>query len=422
MAFRIYQCEQCKHKFKFDYTNVLGPTWKTLDEAEADSKVEEYEKNSTFSKDNIKLCLKCLEKHKEKKEEEKNKYDLVLQQNRNDKDYQKFREELEGKLDMKPGYARIALSDVKYEIEKEEEKNTPEQEKTPETEKDEQKKLQEEKEKLEKEENELKQKLEQLIKETSEKENQLDNLVKELEKANKDEKEFWKDFNSFEKNILELEKEKNIIQTQNTTLEKSIKKLSTSNIFGDLFQISFSDKVGIINYCRMAYSGSQGYDELNAGWGYIALLTKILAFKFGFESKKIRLKEIGNYTKVEVISNGIGKSYWLSVSENSRSIESFNLGMKFYLEYFNEFFTFLTKNRIISLNKPNDPHFKIANDSINDKSIIFEQSKAEEWNQCIKYLLTFLKYLITQVLKAEDDSFNTILEKTAILNPPSQIK
>ena len=172
----------------------------------------------------------------------------------------------------------------------------------------------------------------------------------------------------------------------------------------------------------MAYSGSQGYDELNAGWGYIALLTKILAFKFGFESKKIRLKEIGNYTKVEVLANGSAKCYWLSVSENSRSIESFNLGMKFYLEYFNEFFTYLNKNGLISLNKPNDFQFKIANDSINDKSIIFEQSKVEEWAQCIKYLLTFLKYLITQVLKAEDESFKTVLEKISILNNPSQTK
>ena len=421
MAFRVYQCEQCKLKFKFDYTKILGPAWEKFDEKEADRKVEEYEKNSTFSKDETKLCLTCLEELKKKKEEEKSKFDLVIEQNRQDKDYQKFRDEFERKLDMKPGYARIALSDMKYEMEKEEQ-NKLEQEKLTETEKDEQTKQQEEKEKLEKEENELKQKVEQLNKEISEKETQLDNLVKELEKENKEEKEFWKDFNSFEKNILELEKEKNIVQKQNATLEMSIKKLSTSNIFGDLFQISFSDKVGIINYCKMAYSGSQGYDELNAGWGYIALLTKILAFKFGFESKKIRLKEIGNYTKVEVLANGSAKCYWLSVSENSRSIESFNLGMKFYLEYFNEFVTFLNKNRLISLNKPNDFQFKIANDSINDKSIIFEQSKVEEWAQCIKYLLTFLKYLITQVLKAEDESFKTVLEKISILNNPSQTK
>ena len=38
------------------------------------------------------------------------------------------------------------------------------------------------------------------------------------------------------------------------------------------------------------------------------------------------------------------------------------------------------------------------------------------------HLLTFLKYLITQVLKAEDESFKTVLEKISILNNPSQTK
>ena len=130
----------------------------------------------------------------------------------------------------------------------------------------------------------------QLEESVKEKEKELDLLFKELENVSKEENNFWEDYNNCEKNIYNTQKQKAFIENQTLILTKQIKSLSISNIFSDLFNINFSDKKGTINYCKMAYTTSNtSYDEMNAGWGYIVFLTKILANKFNFESTKWNL-------------------------------------------------------------------------------------------------------------------------------------
>lgn len=259
----------------------------------------------------------------------------------------------------------------------------------------------------------LKKDLEQLSNESAENEQTLINLIQEYMSLLKTEETFWNDFNILERSLYLLEKKQTLISNQSKTIKQEIKNCSSANIFGDLFIISFSDKLGTINGCRMGdETNSNNYDEVNAGWGYIIFLTRILSCKFGFESNKYILKPRGNYSKIKTKSNQ--KKYELSLSDNSRTLEKFNEGMKAFLDYIKEFYDYLVVNKKI-LSKKSDFDFKIMNDCINNKSIILGQSKPEDWAQCIKYLLTFLKYLITQVLKGEDDEYKKIIEKASLI-------
>jgi hypothetical protein len=61
--------------------------------------------------------------------------------------------------------------------------------------------------------------------------------------------------------------------------------------------------------------------------------------------------------------------------------------------------------------------YKIEGDKINDKSIKYEQNKWDEWCQCVKWLLTILKYYVTLVLEAENKSYKNILVKANIIYP-----
>jgi hypothetical protein len=252
-----------------------------------------------------------------------------------------------------------------------------------------------------------------------EKEKELDALFKELETVSKEENNFWEDYNNCEKNIYNTQKQKAFIENQTLILTKQIKSLSISNIFSDLFNINFSDKKGTINYCKMAYTTSNtSYDEMNAGWGYIVFLTKILANKFNFESTKYNLVYYGNYSylqkkDIKDQDNDENNKFELSISDNSRTLERFNTAMKKFMEYFGEFYAFLGRKPDLKLD---EFELEINGECIEGKSICLDTNKAEEWGQCIKYLLTILKFLLTQVLKIEDDAYKSILENAKILS------
>ena len=393
MEQKKFQCEKCKAWFKFDYSTTLGMDLSVLSESQSDEKIKDYLQNVNFSLDKVKYCMECLKSIIKEMEIDNS----IITGDTSISNYDYYKDKFVEKHSFEPFFSSYLMTQLRNEMQKYGELNSEE---------------------ILKEESELKEKLAKLTEEANKSEEAVDNLVKQLDLVNQDEHKFWTDFNNFEKNILLLEKEKNVVQNRNSLIEKQIKSLSTSNIFGDLFQISFSDKVGIINYCKMNSPSSQSYDEINAGWGYIAFLTKILACKFNFDSKKYRISDIGNYTKIEEISTKT--TYYLSLSDNSRTLEEFNKGMRAFLAYFQEFVDYLKREKIISEQKMNGFKFEIINDRINGKGIAYDSNKAEEWTQCIKYLLTFLKFLITQVLQQEDKAFSAIIEKTKIFNPPVQ--
>ena len=87
--------------------------------------------------------------------------------------------------------------------------------------------------------------------------------------------------------------------------------------------------------------------------------------------------------------------------------------MKKFMEYFGEFYAFLGRKPDLKLD---EFELEINGECIEGKSICLDTNKAEEWGQCIKYLLTILKFLLTQVLKIEDDAYKSILENAKILS------
>ena len=257
--------------------------------------------------------------------------------------------------------------------------------------------------------------LNDLKKIVEENESNLKKLLKELENVEEKEVNFCDDFRDLEMKIYSVEKDLAKSNDIKLDYENKIKSFSNTNIFSELFQISFNDKYGIINGCKFCDPNvSNNSDSINGGWGYIVLLTKLLAIKYNFESKKYDLIPGGNFSK---IVEKEGNNEYELILTDVKIKDKFNNAMVVYLEYLDEFLNYLVKEGKLET-KNEDICPKINEDKINNKGIRIEigKEKLEDWYQCMKYLLTILKFLICQVLIDENQAYKETIDNIDIIN------
>lgn len=191
-----------------------------------------------------------------------------------------------------------------------------------------------------------------------------------------------------------------------------ISQFTSTHILSDLFVITISSKIATINGKRIGERILDAKDirdnETNSGLGYILLLTAILSYKFGFVSSRYELITGTNLSLIKAKGNEM--MYELTIPSGVKTFEKFNEAAKVFLEYFAEFYEYLIKTKLIIINK-NDFQFNIVKDCINGKSINLDINKLQNWNQCMKLLLTELKFLLTQVIKNEDNKYKNIIDK-----------
>ena len=369
---KIYRCMDCGKEFIFNYEG-LGFEEDKNNPEEFEKKVKEYTQQlGVFSEINI--CFNCLQPLKTSK-------DFTLNINREDKE-------------------NIQETCKKYLNELKEKCGKEEEDLKKYTDEEEEKKLKE---------------LNELQKQVDDNEANLNNLLKELEKTEENETNFCDDFRDLEMKIYSVEKDLSKSNDIKLNYENKIKSFSNTNIFSELFQISFNDKFGIINGCKFCDPNvSNNFDNINGGWGYIVLLTKLLSIKYNFNSQKYDLIPIGNFSK---IVEKEGKIEYEILLNDVKIKDKFNNAMGKYLEYLDEFLTFLIKEQKIE-KKNEDICPKICGDKINNKCIKIQnvKDKLEDWYQCMKYLLTILKFLICQVLIDENQAYKETIDNIDIIN------
>ncbi len=369
---KAFRCMDCGKEFDFDYPNLnldIDPN----DIEDIQNKIRESNKQFGILTE-INICSSCLQPLITSK-------DFSLNFNR------------ENKVNIEETCKKY-IADLKEKFSKEEE--------------DLKKYSIEEEEKKQKELNDLKKLVE-------ENESNLKNLLKELENVEQKETNFCDDFRDLEMKIYSVEKDLSISNDIKLDYENKIKSFSNTNIFSELFQISFNDKFGIINGCKFCDPNiSNNSDSINGGWGYIVLLTKLLSIKYNFESKKYDLIPGGNFSKI--IEKEGNTEYELIITD-VKIKDKFNKAMTVYLEYLDEFINFLVKERKIET-KNEDICPKISGEKINNKDIRIEngKEKLEDWYQCMKYLLTILKFLICQVLIDENQAYKETIDNIDIIN------
>lgn len=373
MASKLFKCFVCGKEFTFDYGNLI----KDLDLTNPDNPknkdlITSYNRDMNFPME-TNICMNCLDKLQTNKDisfgnqREDNANVQSICETRIEELKTKFKDESE-------------FSDFTEEIEQS-----------------------------------TLSKLNDIKKEVTKNEIKLQTLLGELKKASQKEQKFWDEYKNFEKNIFEVEKNLSRSNDINLEYQKKIKSFAGSNIFSDLFQISFSDKFAIINGCKFCDPTNSGnYDMISAGWGYVVLLTKLIAVRYEFNSNNFELVPEGNYSFIEEKA-GKKKIYELTANEMSIAKGSFNLAMEKYLCFLKEMMSnLLTLKKIETKNEDFCP--KIDGDKVGEKSIRFESSRQEDWYQCMKYLLTILKFLISQILIQENKSYKATIDTIELIN------
>ena len=367
-----FRCMDCGKEFDFDYSG-LGIDVDINDPEDIKNKIKKYNQSYGIFYQ-VNMCNSCLQPLKTSKD-----FSLNIK-----------REDEVNKQETSKKY----IADLKDKFKNEEEELIK-------------KYSAEEEEKKLKELNDLKKVVE-------ENESNLKNLIKELENVEDQENNFCDDFKDLEMKIYSVEKDLSISNDIKLDYENKIKSFSGTNIFSELFQISFNDKYGIINGCKFCDpTVSNNSDSINGGWGYIVLLTKILSIKYNFESKKYDLIPNGNFSEIAVKG---GERHEIIITD-VKIRDKFNNAMCMYLEYLEEFLNFLIKEgKIETKNEEICP--KITGDKINNKCIKIEngKEKLEDWYQCMKYLLTILKFLICQVLIDENKAYKETIDNIDIIN------
>ena len=367
-----FKCMDCGRDFEFVFTDIsldIDPD----DNEDIINKVREFNRNSGIYSE-INLCNSCLLPLIKEKESASSKETEDSQ--RIEETTKKYIEELKKRFNNEEEELK------KYTIEEEAKK--------------------------EKELNDLKKIVE-------ENETNLKKLLKELENVEEKEVNFCDDFRDLEMKIYSVEKDLAKSNDIKLDYENKIKSFSNTNIFSELFQISFNDKYGIINGCKFCDPNvSNNSDSINGGWGYIVLLTKLLAIKYNFESKKYDLIPGGNFSK---IVEKEGNNEYELILTDVKIKDKFNNAMVVYLEYLDEFLNYLVKEGKLDT-KNEDICPKINEDKINNKGFRIEIGKEqlEDWYQCMKYLLKILKFLICQVLIDENQAYKETIDNIDIIN------
>lgn len=371
---KIYRCVDCLKEFYFDYSDLpIEFDLQNPDSEENLEKIKNYSRNVNFQVE-INICQDCL---------------------------QFIRENSTTSMDNRRE-ANINVKKVCQErIEELKNKKEPEEEF---------KDYNEEKEK------ELKEKLEQMKKEVNENENKLQNLLTNLESTEKKEEEFWKEYKNLEKDVFSVER--NLSQSNDVILDyqNKIKSFEGNNIFSDLFEISINEKFGIINGCSfndpLNYSH---FDNINAGWGYIAFLTKLISIKYRIEVVNYDLIPLGNFSVIRTKINNRVEQFELYLTDKQNSKIIFNVAMFKYLDYLNSIMNYLYEHKILE-EKKMEMCPKIEGDKINGRSITIDSEHLDNWYQAMKNLLIILKFLISQILSQENKAFKNTIDTVELIN------
>ena len=265
-------------------------------------------------------------------------------------------------------------------------------------------------------ENIIKEKLDQIKNEINLNENKLQKLLGDLEEAEKNEEKFWKEFKNLEKNIFKIDRDLSQNEDINLIYSNKIKSFAGSNIFTDLFDISVNDKYGMINGC--SFNDPSNYthlDNINAGWGYIVFLTKLIAIKYKVDLNNYELIPLGNFSVIKAKINDKFEQFDLYLTEKQNSKITFSIAMVKYLEYLNELLKYLLQQNIFE-QKAMEICPKIDGDKINGVSIQMKMENLENWYQAMKNLLIILKFLIAQILSQENKAYKGTMDIVDLIN------
>ena len=271
------------------------------------------------------------------------------------------------------------------------------------------------------------------------------NLEAEALTLDEDEEAFWRSRNAF---ALELSSFWNQRDAFNAAYEhdsQQLEQLRRTNVYNDALHITSDGTFATINGLRLGRlppKHAVDWAEINAAWGYAALLLATVANKLGFDFSGYRVKPMGSTSHIEkeespsprASTRGTSSTASQSQKAKVQTLDLFssgdlplagaiihrriNYGMVAFLECLRQLCNFVENGRIQNPRSPGSGDvggtglgmklpYQIKNDKIGNEekgyvSIRLNASNDAEWTDACKYTLTCCKYLLAAMGKILD--------------------
>ncbi|OMJ77214.1 hypothetical protein SteCoe_23251 [Stentor coeruleus] len=208
-----------------------------------------------------------------------------------------------------------------------------------------------------------------------------------------------------DKNIEKLDQEDLIIQakmletldpylesnTRKHVIEEEIKYLTNEDIMLKIFVIDSQDKIGTINGLRLGRLDHilVHWDEINAAWGFCALLLLGLYQKNNLKSSKISLYPLGSASRISYMK--IDKErfeLFFSDYDYTGKIKRFNKAQCMFLELLKEYEDIIQDKGV---------PYNIVLGSIGGISIEFNPTQKTSWTNALRFMLQNLNYFLNKL-------------------------
>ena len=289
-----------------------------------------------------------------------------------------------------------------------------------------------------------------LEKEKANLDEEIANLEAEALSLDEEEEAFWRERNTFAQELTSFQNERDALNAAYEHDAQQLEQLRRTNVYNDALHITSDGTFATINGLRLGRlppKHTVDWAEINAAWGYAALLLATVADKLGFAFRGFKLKPMGSSSRIEQEEFPSPQSSARSGTPSSSQTQKpkvhnldlfssgdiplagaiihrrINAGMIAFLECLRQLCEFVEKGNTDSQTtrspqtggREQGPSnglgmklpYRVKNDKIgNDEkgfvSIRLNASNDAEWTDACKYTLTCCKYLLAAMGKIID--------------------
>ncbi|KAG8527098.1 uncharacterized protein KY384_008527 [Bacidia gigantensis] len=143
--------------------------------------------------------------------------------------------------------------------------------------------------------------LQALEKEKADLDEEIANLEAESLSLDEEEETFWRERNAFALELSSFQNERDALTAAHEHDAEQLEQLRRTNVYNDALHITQDGTFATINGLRLGRLQKYAVDwaEINAAWGYAALLLATVAEKLGFTFRGYTIKPLGSTSYIE---------------------------------------------------------------------------------------------------------------------------
>ena len=249
---------------------------------------------------------------------------------------------------------------------------------------------------------ELLQQLKSINNEKIEMHNELQKIETDYSELMQQEYNYITEYNAIQSELQLKQSELSNIQSQINYTTELLSKLKSSNVYNDVFYITFDGTFGTINNQRLGRLSTQSvqWNEINGALGDIVLACCVIAKKINYTYHTYKLNPMGSYTTISLLSDPTHVCELYSNSDLSlRKLFRYGSGFDQALIWLLHCIDQLQQYIHNQCDNTFEIKYIINDDKIGNISIKTAANNDQQWSRACKFLLINMKFMLAWISK-----------------------